>query len=306
MNQPSFWKEIKHFQFDFSWSNLRDYILIFLGALLQAFAMRLFLVPAHLVSGGISGIAQLLDYFISVPLGAIIFIGNIPLFFLGWRYLGTMRFALRTVSAVIAFALFTDLIGVFLPQAGFTNDLILQSLYGGVLYGVGCGFVYKGKGTSGGSDILCRILNSYTGIPITQSYLLVDSFVVLAGGFIFGWDIALYGVVVIYISGVAAETIAEGSNIYRTAMIITQHPQKVADQIMTQLNRGVTILDGKGAYTREDRPTLFCALTRSEIPKIKAIVQQTDPNAFIVIGQANEAIGEGFQPLHQPTNTGSQ
>ena len=305
MIRQSLTEEIKNFRLDFSWSNLRDYFLIIIGAIIQAFAMRLFLVPAHLVSGGISGIAQLIDFYIKIPLGLIIFLGNIPLFILGWRYLGTIRFAIRTLVAVIFFSLFTDIIGLLLPETGVTNDLILQSLYGGVLYGIGCGLVYNGKGTSGGSDILCRILNFYTGIPITQSYLLVDSFVVLAGGFIFGWDVALYGVVVIYISGLAAETIAEGSNVYRTAMIITQCPQEIADLIMTQMDRGVTILNGVGAYTQQDRPTLFCALTRSEIPKIKTIVREADPKAFMVIGQANEAIGEGFQPLHHEANPAS-
>lgn len=298
MTDHSFLQEIKEFEFDFSWTNIRDYLIILIGALIQAVGMRMFLIPAHLVSGGVSGIAQILDTWVNIPIGAMILIGNIPLFILGWRHLGALRFILRTVLAVITFSLFTDLLGICFPATAITNDLILQSLYGGVLYGIGCGIVYKGKGTSGGSDILCRIINNATGIPITQTYLLVDAVVVLAGGFIFGWDLALYGVVVIYINGLAAEMISEGGNIFRTAIIITNQPDAVSQQILHSMERGVTILPGTGAYTNEERPFLFCALTRSEIPKLKTIVSEADPEAFMVIGQANEALGEGFQPLH--------
>lgn len=298
MSNLTFLQQVKEFRFDLSWQNIRDYLLILIGAFIQAIGIRLFLIPAHLVSGGVSGIAQILSTWVDFPIGAMIFIGNIPLFLLGWRYLGAIRFALRTIVAVAAFSLFTDLLGTLLPTADITHDLILQALYGGVLYGVGCGIIYKGKGTSGGSDILCRIITNYTGIPITQTYLIVDAVVVLAGGFVFGWDLALYGVVVIYINGLAAEMISEGNNIFRTAIIITNHPEVVSREIMNNMERGITILPGVGAYTNQDRPVLFCALTRSEIPKLKAIVSEADPLAFMVIGLANEALGEGFQPLH--------
>lgn len=296
MQKPSLGKEIREFKPDLSWSNLKDYFIIILGGVLQALAMRFFLVPAHLVSGGISGLAQLADYFIEFPIGTMIFVGNIPLFILGFRYLGALRFALRTAVAVITFSFFTNLFGRCLPDQ-FTNDLILQTLYGGVLYGIGCGFVYRGKGTSGGSDILCRILNHYTGISISQGYLLTDSIVVLAGGFIFGWDVALYGVAVIYISGIAAETIAEGSNRFRTAFIITNCPNHVTEFILINMQRGVTVLPATGGYTGKDRPMLFCTLTSAEIPKLKVVVAEADPNAFMVVGQANEALGEGFTPF---------
>ena len=296
MKQTSLVKELKTFKPDLSWENLKDYFIIILGGILQALAMRFFLVPARLVSGGISGLAQLVDYFIDFPIGTMIFLGNIPLFILGFRYLGAMRFALRTAVAVIAFSFFTNLFGRYIPDT-FTNDLILQSLYGGVLYGIGCGLVYRGKGTSGGSDILCRILNHYTGISISQGYLLTDSIVVLAGGFIFGWDVALYGVAVIYISGIAAETIAEGASRFRTAFIITKCPDHVSQFILVNMERGVTVLPATGGYTGQDRPMLFCTLTASEMPKLKAVVSEADPNAFMVVGQANEALGEGFTPF---------
>jgi uncharacterized membrane-anchored protein YitT (DUF2179 family) len=281
----------------FSWDVAKDLALLIIGAFFQGLAMRLFLVPAQLVSGGISGIAQIVNYYTAWPIGLMTLIGNIPLFIIGWRYLGGLRFALRTAIAVITFSFFTDWLTPLIPSGGITHDLVLNALYGGILYGVGAGIVYRGKGTSGGSDILSRILNFYLGIPISHSYLIVDALVVLGGGFTFGWNIALYGIIAIYVSGIGAEAIAEGRSVFRSAVIITTKPQLVADRVMTVLNRGVTILPGTGAYTGESRPVLYSVVVRSEIHKLKQLVSDADPEAFLVIGQANEAMGEGFLPL---------
>ncbi|PKO13636.1 MAG: hypothetical protein CVU39_17555 [Chloroflexi bacterium HGW-Chloroflexi-10] len=283
----------------FNRKTLVDFVFIFIGVLIQAFAMRLFLVPAYLVSGGISGAAQLIHHVSDFPIGLMIFIGNVPLFFLGWRYLGGLKFALRTALAIILFSFFTDFLVLFIPAEGVTNDLVLNSIYGGLMYGLGLGLVYKGKGTSGGSDILGRILNHRFGISISSSYLITDSIVVLMGGFVFDWERALYGLAVIYVSGLAAEIIFEGRAVYRTAMIITYKPDEITRHILEMLERGVTLLQGKGAYTGEDRTVLYTVITQSEIPQLKDIVNETDPLAFMVIGQAHEALGEGFRPIKE-------
>jgi uncharacterized membrane-anchored protein YitT (DUF2179 family) len=279
-----------------------DYFFIAAGAFVQALAMRLFLIPGLMVSGGISGAAQIIHYFTNWPIGIMVLLGNLPLLLLGWRYLGGRRFALRTASAVILFSVFTDGLAYFLPLEGATTDKVLVALYGGVLLGIGLGLVYRGHGTSGGSDILGRILNHYRGIAISQAYLIVDGLVVLASGFAFGWDKALYALFVIYISGMAAEVVSEGNNLYRMAFIITSEHKVVSRQILTLLERGVTMLPGTGVYTNQSRPVLYCVLTRAEVNLLKAIVQEADPDAFMVIGQANEALGEGFRPLRKSTD----
>jgi uncharacterized membrane-anchored protein YitT (DUF2179 family) len=283
-----------------TWETARAYAFILIGALIQAVAMRLFLIPSRLVSGGISGISQLINYYTGWPVGLMILVGNAPLFILGWRYLGGPRFALRTAVSVIAFSLFTDLLVFFLPVGGITDDIVLNTLYGGIVLGVGLGLVYRGQGTSGGSDILGRILNHKSGISISQAYLITDSLVVLSAGFVFGWTLALYALVMIYVSGVAAELASEGSSIYRAAMIITDETQKVSKAIMVEMERGVTILEGTGAYTKKGRPVLYCVVTISETHQIKAIVQEIDPDAFMVIGHVHEVLGEGFKPLMKP------
>jgi len=278
---------------------IADYLFIVLGALVQAVSMRLFLIPGLMVSGGISGAAQIIQYFTNWPIGVMVFLGNLPLFILGWRYLGGTRFAMRTAAAVTLFSLFTDGLAFYLPAEGITDDIFLLALYGGVLLGVGLGLVYRARGTSGGSDILGRILSHKKGVSITQAYLITDGLVVIASGFAFGWERALYGLVVIYISGLAAELVSEGNNILRMVMIVTNHPDEVSGQICKILERGVTILPGTGAWTDQSRPVLYCVLTRSEVNVLKAIVSEADPKAFMVIGQVNEALGAGFQPLRR-------
>jgi uncharacterized membrane-anchored protein YitT (DUF2179 family) len=284
-------------QITFTKRDLWDYGLILTGAAIQAFALRLFLIPAELVSGGISGLAQLLNHYTAFPIGMMVLLGNIPLFILGWQYLGGPRFVIRTVLSILAFSIFTDVLVFFLPSEGVTNDLVLDTLYGGLMLGIGLGIVYRGRGTSGGSDILGRILNRRFNMTISQAYLLTDSLVVLGAGFVFGWTKALYGLVLIYVSGLAAETALQGTNVIRSAMIVTTQTDAIAQAIMSDLERGVTILSGTGAYTGEPRNVIYCAVSRMEINRLKILVHEIDPKAFMVIGHAQEALGEGFKPL---------
>jgi len=276
---------------------LRDYFLVILGASVQALGMRLFLIPGQLVSGGVSGAAQIIHFFSGFPIGLMVIVGNLPLYLIGWRHLGGLKFALRTLVAVVVFSILTDLLPYLLPTQNITNDILLNTLYGGILLGAGLGLVYLGRGTSGGSDILGRILNYRFGFSISAAYMITDSVVVLASGFAFGWEKALYGLIVIYMSGLVAELVSEGSSVVRTALIITDKPDTIAAEVMEEMERGVTYLYGKGAYTGTDRTILYCVVSRPEVSLIKGIISEIDPDAFVVIGQANEVLGEGFRPL---------
>lgn len=287
---------------------LRDLILIGISSVIQAFALRVFLVPAQLASGGVTGIAQLINhYFPQIQIGLMVFIGNIPLFILGWRFLGGRRFAYRTAFAIITYSFLTDLIlktALFAPNGAATRlisdlhgDIFLNSLYGAIVSGIGYGLVYRARGTSGGSDILARILNNWRGVSMTQSYLMVDTAVILGAGFVFGWKQALYAMITLYVSGLVSETVLEGGGTVRTAMIVTREVEAISNRVIEELERGVTILEGSGAYTGEARPVLYCVITRAEVASLKAIVHEVDPSAFLVIGVAHEALGEGFKPL---------
>jgi uncharacterized membrane-anchored protein YitT (DUF2179 family) len=291
------------------WPTAADYLLIGVGALIQAFSLQVFYVPAHLASGGVSGIAQLVNHYTDWPIGMMVFAGNLPLFALGWRFLGGRSFVLRTAFAIAAYSLFTDLLlktPLFAPGGmasgligELQGDIFLNSLYGAIVSGVGYGLVYRARGTSGGSDILARILNYYRGISVTQSYLIVDTAVILAAGLIFGWKLALYAMITLYISGIVAETTLEGGGTVRTAMIATSEAEAISKRIIDEMIRGATILEGTGAYTGQSRPVVYCVITRAEVATLKAIVHEIDPRAFMVIGVAHEALGEGFRPLKQ-------
>jgi uncharacterized membrane-anchored protein YitT (DUF2179 family) len=286
-------------QIDFSWKSIRDYILIIIGAFIQALSLRLFLVPSQLVSGGLSGAGQILYYLYNWPIGLVVFLGNIPLFILGWRYLGGPRFATRTILAIVAFSGFTDLLLSQTGHSAFTPDPFLNTLYGGIMMGVGLGIVYRGRGTSGGTDIIGRILNRQFGLSISMAYLVTEALVILAAGVFFNWEIALYGLLMIYISGIAADRVLEGSNVIRDVMIITEKTDAVSQALMDELERGTTIINARGGYSNQDRPILYCVVTSSEVMQLKTIVHDIDPDAFMVVGSANEALGEGFTPLRE-------
>jgi uncharacterized membrane-anchored protein YitT (DUF2179 family) len=285
-----------------AWSSLADYLLIAIGALTQAVGLRLFFVPAHLATGGVTGIAQLINHATGWPIGLMVLIGNLPLFAIGWRFLGGRRFAVRTGLAILLYSVLTDalLLVPFFPRQGLTDDILLNALYGALVSGFGYGLVYRARGTSGGSDVLARILNHWRGISMTQSYLLVDSAVILSAGFVFGWKQALYALIALYASGLVAETTLEGGSTVRAAMIVTTQADAIANRILTDLERGATILSGTGAWTGSARPVLYTVISRAEVATLKAIVHELDPGAFLVIGVAHEALGEGFKPLQRP------
>ena len=276
-----------------------DYALISIGAVIQAIALRMFLVPAksrkrrrewniaaHQSLHSLADWADGIDWEYSVVHSRLAFSGRIAL-----------CVSHRVRSCGLFF--FVDLIPRlnFFPAEGITDDIFLNSLYGAVVSGVGYGLVYRARGTSGGSDVLARILNHYRSVPMTQSYLIVDSAVILAAGFVFGWKQALYAIITLYVSGLVSETILEGPGMVRTALIVTNQPDAVVQRVLVDMERGMTILQGKGAYTGAERPVLYCVINRSEVSQLKAILQEVDPKAFMVIGQAHEAVGEGFKPL---------
>jgi uncharacterized membrane-anchored protein YitT (DUF2179 family) len=278
---------------------LRDYALITLGCVIQALAMDLFLIPAQLAAGGVSGLAQIVNSFTGWPIGVMVTVMNLPLFYVGGRYLGGRRFMARTVATVVLYSAFVDLFALYLPQSGLTEDLFLNALYGGVLGGLGMGLVFRAQGTTGGTDIVARILGRWRGVPLSQSYLLTDTAIVFFAGLTFGWNYALYAVVALYITGLAAEASAEGVGIVRAATVITSQPQLIADRVMKEMARGVTGWAGTGMYSGAERHVLFIAVSRAEVSQLKAIVKEADPLAFVVIGQAHEAIGEGFKPIQE-------
>ncbi|MBK8989117.1 MAG: YitT family protein [Chloroflexi bacterium] len=275
----------------------RDYVTIVVGTAVTVVAMHFFFIPNTLVVGGVSGTAQIINSFTGWPIGTMVFIFNVPLFLLGWRYLGGKRFLIRTVVSATLYSVMLDGLQFFLPTQGITDDLLLNTLYGGILGGIGGGLVLRAKATGGGTDILARFLDKKYGIPISQGYLYTDGLIVLIAGLAFGWEFALYAIIGLYVWSIVAEVAMTGLNVERIVTIITNEPELVARQIMSQLERGVTAWEGQGMYTGQARKMLLCAVSRAEIGQVKALVYEADPGAFVIIGQAHEVLGEGFRRL---------
>ena len=278
---------------------IRDYALIVLGSVLLAVSMHLFFIPHQLVAGGLSGTAQLINNFTGWPIGTVSFVLNIPLFVLGWFYLGGHRFLARTVFSSFVFAVVLDGLQLLWPDVVITDDLALNALYGGVTAGVAVGLIFRARATSGGTDILARMLERKFGTPLSQAYLYTDGIVVFLAGLAFGWERALYAVIALYVGGVLVEVTLNGSNIMRVATIITTEPQAVADRILADMERGVTEWSGRGMYTGTERHILLCAVSRTDTVMLKAIIHEADPHAFVIIGQAQEVFGEGFRSLKE-------
>lgn len=280
-------------------STLRSFFFLTSGSLVSAINLNLFLAPSELAPGGVSGAAIILNKFTGWPIGLMMLGMNIPLIFVGFRYLGRFSFLFRTLYVVLLYSLGVDLLAPLLPAGGVTDNLMLNALYGGVIGGIGTGLIYRGQGTSGGTGVLARVLQLKTGLPISQLYLFIDGGIVLLAGLVFGWDKALFALVTLYIWGIAADQIVEGPSVVRTAMIVTDRPKEVTEAVFQRLRLGITAWPAKGMFTEEDHTVLFFAVSRPNVDALKTIVLEADHEAFIVIAHGHQTVGginKPFQP----------
>jgi uncharacterized membrane-anchored protein YitT (DUF2179 family) len=224
---------------------------------------------------------------------------------LGFRHLGGLRFLVRTLYAVLVSNLGADLLGYWLPARGITDDLLLNALYGGVVAGLGAGLVYRAGGTTAGTGILGRVLQIKTGVPVSQIYVLVDGGVVLVAGLVFGWEKGLYALITLFVWGLAADYVLEGPSVVRTAFIVTDLPDAVAQAIFDRLGIGITAWPAEGMFTRTQHTILFCTLTRPHERTLRRVVSEVDPHAFIVIGHGHQASGGRFGQMRRAVPGGS-
>jgi len=280
-------------------STLRSFFFLTSGSLVSAINLNLFLAPSELAPGGVSGAAIILNKFTGWPIGLMMLGMNIPLIFVGFRYLGRFSFLFRTLYVVLLYSLGVDLLAPLLPAGGVTDNLMLNALYGGVIGGIGTGLIYRGQGTSGGTGVLARVLQLKTGLPISQLYLFIDGGIVLIAGLVFGWDKALFALVTLYIWGIAADQIVEGPSVVRTAMIVTDRPKEVTEAVFQRLRLGITAWPAKGMFTEEDHTVLFFAVSRPNVDALKTIVLEADHQAFIVIAHGHQTVG-GINKPYQP------
>ncbi len=284
----------------------RDFLLLTLAAVLQAINFNLFLAPADIAPGGVSGLALIINNFFGTPLGLTQFFLSIPLIILGFSQLGRANFLIRTLWVSLIYAFGVDFLARWMPAQGITPDLLLNALFGGVIGGIASGLAFRGRGTFAGTGIISRIVQLRTGLPITQLYMIIDGGIIVLIGAVFGWENALYALVMLFVWGLATDYTLEGPSVIRTVHIITDSPDAVSDTLITRMGIGVTSWSGQGMYTKEQHSILYCTISRADVETIKSLVAEVDDNAFVVIGQGHSASGGVWRACKQNKNKAMQ
>lgn len=283
------------------WHQVRQNSLMLAGACLAAFGYAMFQVPHSVSAGGISGISIIINNFTGWPVGLLFWLLNLPLLLLGFFNLGRWSFLLRTLIAATIFSIATDAFIAYMPQLlqqyPLTDDLLLTTIYGGIVGGIGGGLIYRAGGTMGGTGIIGRIIQKRTGRPLSQVYFYTDGLIIMIAGLVFGWDIALYGFLMLFLNGLASDYTLEGSSSTRTATIITNKPQEVIHDLMVHLHRGVSYWEVKGGFTGKTHFLVLCTVTRPQVAQVKKVIARADPEAFLTIGVSHEAMGADFAPM---------
>lgn len=273
--------------------NAVDGLLYLLGTFMYALSVNIFTAPNHIAPGGVTGLATVLNYLFSLPIGVMIWAMNLPLLITSWFRLGK-DFTIRTLVATTMTAILVDGTVPFLPV--FKGNMILTCIFGGLLSGVGQALIFMRGATTGGSDVVARLLEKkFSGIPIGRLMLAVDGIVVAIAAVAYrDVESALYAILMIYVASEVIDTLVYGRTGGKMLLIMSKEPDRITEAIFAKMERGLTVLKATGAYTGDDRQVLLCAVSRSEVYPLRMLVAEIDPKAFIIISSADEVRGLGF------------
>ena len=278
-----------------------DYLLITVGTFLLAAGLFLFLEPNTIAPGGVTGLAIVIKKLTGIEIYLTNLIINVPLFIAGVYVLGR-SFGLKTAYGTGVLSLFLYLFTLGGTSFMATNDILLAAIFGGILVGVGIGFVFRGGGTTGGTDLGGAILNKLIpGLSIAKMMMILDLFVIAAAGIVDRkLETSLYSMIALYVLVKVADFIVEGLDYSKSFHIVTDRPEDISKVIIDKLGRGVTSLYAKGMYTGKDKQVLLVVVNRAQVSKLKNIVMEIDPRAFIMVSTAHEVLGEGFREIVNP------
>ncbi len=280
--------------------DFKDYILILIGTTILALGINLFLVPSTLVTGGVTGIAIMVEYLsktylnVAIPIWLTNFAINIPLFVIAIKQRG-LSFGKKSLFSAIYLSIalwFT----AYIPNPFATeSDLLLAAIFGGALIGVGLGFVLRASATTGGTDMLATIIKYKHGkFPISKLIMFVDSSIITMGFFVFGARKAMYAVICVYVISKVVNSLLEGMHYAKAAFIISDKSDEIARKLIESVKRGATGIKAKGMYTKKDKDMLFVVVSKKEIHAVRQVVKNIDEKAFITITDVREVLGEGF------------
>ncbi|MBN2280148.1 MAG: YitT family protein [Candidatus Marinimicrobia bacterium] len=274
---------------------LLEYVLITIGSVIMSSSLVLFLGPAKIAPGGVSGLAVIIYNIFNIPMGITMLVLNIPLFLIGLKLLGP-KFGPRTFYSFTIVSLATDFMDKYLKLKPATDDPLLAAIFGGVVIGMGLGIVFRNKGTTGGSDIVGQVINKYSNMSVGTGIMIIDFFIISISGAAFrNINLALYGFIGLFFSTRVIDIMLDGFDYARAFYIISDKYEEMIDVINKKMDRGGTLLHGKGIYTGQDRKVLFAVVTRREVSKLRELVKDIDPKAFVIISNIHEVLGNGFR-----------
>ncbi|MEI2663000.1 YitT family protein [Rossellomorea sp. LJF3] len=270
---------------------LKRAFLITIGAMIMAVGLEIFLVPNQVIDGGIVGVSIMLSHITGIKLGLFIFILNIPFFFIGYKQIGK-TFAFSTLYGIIILSISTTFLH---PVAAFTQDILLASLFGGIVLGIGVGMVIRYGGSLDGTEILAILSSKRLPFSVGEIIMFVNLFILASAGFVFSWDRAMYSLLAYYVAFKLIDITIKGLDESKSVWIISENYDEIGDALLHRLGRGVTYLKGEGAFSGDDKKVIFCVITRLEEAKLKDIVAEHDPSAFLAIADIAEVRGGQFK-----------
>jgi len=273
---------------------LPNILFILLGAAILSFGIVHFNMENNLAEGGFTGITLLLYFLFKIDPSITNLILNIPLFFLGWRFLGRTTF-IYTIIGTVSVSIFLWIFQKYRIEIPLHDDLTLAALFAGVSIGSGLGIIFRYGGTTGGVDIIARLVNKFIGWSMGKTMFLFDACVITTSLiFYLSYREAMYTLVLVFVSAKVIDFMQEGAYYAKGAMIISEKSTEIANQIMQDMERGVTVLKGMGSFTSQERNVLYCVVGRNEIVKLKGIINGVDPHAFVAVSDVHDVLGEGF------------
>jgi uncharacterized membrane-anchored protein YitT (DUF2179 family) len=266
---------------------LLKYIFLFIGSLLTAIGLEEFLIPNNIIDGGIVGISIIASYLSHLPLGIFTTLFNIPFLFMGYKNIGK-SFVISSIFSILALAFWTS---IFHPIQKFTGDVLLAAVFGGVIIGVGVGLIIRYGGSLDGTEMVAIVLNRKSVFSVGQMVMFFNVFILSSAGLVFGWDKAMYSLIAYFIAFKVIDITIEGLDEAKAAIIISDYADEIADAITCRLGRGVTYVEGAGGFTKENKKILYSVITRLEVAKLKSIISDKDPNAFVTVTDVSDMMG---------------
>lgn len=274
--------------------NIKEYSIITLGMLLVVIAIQFFFIPNNITGGGVTGIAVVIcEYFQGLNVGLVMGILNIILFIVAFIFIGK-DFGGKTIYAAMGISGVSWFVEAFLKPEAITNDLMLSTIAGSLLLGVGLGMVFTQDASTGGTDIVAKILNKFFHINLGKGMQMVDTVVVVLSGITFGIEKAIYAAICVLLTGMIIDKVISGYNTCHQVIIFTNKTDYIKNYIIRDIDRGCTIFNGEGGYTGETRNVVYCVLERAQLTKVRRFIKENEPDAFIIVNEAHDVLGKGF------------